>query len=91
VIFEISDSGRGIDAALMPKLFTAFEQGTRSGEGLAWAWRSARRSWKCSGKNQGRKQIGGQGAVFTVELKTVPALSVIAPVQRNLPLFRPGS
>ena len=47
VIFEISDSGRGIDAALMPKLFTAFEQGTRSGEGLGLGLRSARPSWKC--------------------------------------------
>jgi len=84
VIFEISDSGRGIDAALMPKLFTAFEQGTRSGEGLGLGLAICRAVLEMhQGRIKAANKSSGQGAVFTVELKTIPALSVIAPVQRK--------
>jgi PAS domain S-box-containing protein len=82
VIFEISDSGCGIDAALMPKLFTAFEQGTRSGEGLGLGLAICKAVLEMhQGRIKATNKPSGQGAVFTVELKTVPALSVIAPIQ----------
>ena len=84
VVFEISDSGRGIDAELMPKLFTAFEQGTRSGEGLGLGLAICKAVLEMhQGKIKAANKTSGQGAVFTVELKTVPALSVIAPIQRK--------
>jgi PAS domain S-box-containing protein len=84
VIFEISDSGRGIDAALMPKLFTAFEQGTRSGEGLGLGLAICKAVLEMhQGRIKAANKSSGQGAVFTVELKTIPALSDIAPVQRK--------
>jgi signal transduction histidine kinase len=82
VIFEISDSGCGIDAGLMPKLFTAFEQGTRSGEGLGLGLAICKAVLEMhQGRIKATNKASGQGAVFTVELKTVPALSVIAPIQ----------
>jgi len=84
VIFEISDSGCGIGAELMPKLFTAFEQGTRSGEGLGLGLAICKAVLEMhQGKIKATNKASGQGAVFTVELKTVPALSVIAPIQRK--------
>ena len=82
VIFEISDSGCGIDAELMPKLFTAFEQGTRSGEGLGLGLAICKAVLEMhQGRIKASNKASGQGAVFTVELKTVPALSVIAPIR----------
>ncbi len=82
VIFEISDSGCGIDAELMPKLFTAFEQGTRSGEGLGLGLVICKAILEMhQGRIKATNKASGPGAVFTVELKTVPALSVIAPIQ----------
>jgi len=84
VIFEISDSGCGIDAELMPKLFTAFEQGTRSGEGLGLGLAICKAVLEMhQGRIKATNKVSGQGAVFTVELKTVPALSVIAPIERK--------
>ncbi len=84
VVFEISDSGQGIDAELMPKLFTAFEQGTRSGEGLGLGLAICKAILEMhQGRIKAANKSSGQGAVFTVELKTIPALSVIAPVQRK--------
>jgi len=84
VIFEISDSGCGIDAELMPKLFTAFEQGTRSGEGLGLGLAICKAVLEMhQGKIKATNKASGQGAVFMVELKTVPALSVVAPIERK--------
>ena len=84
LIFEISDSGCGIDLELMPKLFTAFEQGTRSGEGLGLGLAICRAVLEMhQGKIKAANKASGHGAVFTVELKTVPAPSVIAPIERK--------
>jgi PAS domain S-box-containing protein len=84
VVFEISDSGRGIDAELMPKLFTAFEQGARSGEGLGLGLAICKAVLEMhQGKIKAANKTNGQGAIFTVELKTIPALNVIAPIQRK--------
>ncbi|PYK87762.1 MAG: hypothetical protein DME40_13760, partial [Verrucomicrobia bacterium] len=68
VIFEISDSGCGIDAELMPKLFTAFEQGTRSGEGLGLGLAICKAVLEMhQGRIKATNKVSGQGAVFTVE------------------------
>ena len=86
VAFEISDSGRGIDRELMPKLFTAFEQGTRRGEGLGLGLAICRAVLEMhQGKIKAANRPNGQGAVFTVELKTAPALGVIVPMERKPP------
>ncbi len=82
--FEIGDSGRGIDQELMPKLFTAFEQGTRSGEGLGLGLAICRAVLQMhGGKIKAANRPNGHGAVFTVELKTAPG--VIIPMERKAP------
>jgi PAS domain S-box-containing protein len=84
VVFEISDSGNGIDSELMPKLFTAFEQGTRSGEGLGLGLAICKAVLEMHrGKIKAGNKPAGKGAVFRVELRTVPAVSIIAPVERK--------
>src|SRR5207237_10501985 len=84
LIFEISDSGCGIDLELMPKLFTAFEQGTRSGEGLGLGLAICRAVLEMhQGKIKAANKASGHGAGFTVELKTVHARRVIAPSERK--------
>jgi PAS domain S-box-containing protein len=86
VAFEISDSGRGIDQELMPKLFTAFEQGARSGEGLGLGLAICKAVLEMHhGKIKAANKPNGHGAVFTVELKTAPALGVIVPMERKPP------
>jgi CheY-like chemotaxis protein len=82
--FEISDNGRGIDKGLMPKLFTAFEQGTRSGEGLGLGLAICKAVLEMhQGKIKAANRRNGQGAVFTVELKTASTLGVIVPMERK--------
>jgi signal transduction histidine kinase len=84
--FEISDNGRGIDVKLMPKLFTAFEQGTGSGEGLGLGLAICKAVLEMhQGKIKAANRRNGQGAVFTVELKTAPTLGVIVPMERKPP------
>jgi two-component system, chemotaxis family, CheB/CheR fusion protein len=84
VVFEISDSGNGIDSELMPKLFTAFEQGTRSGEGLGLGLAICKAVLEMhQGKIKAGNRPDGKGAVFRVELRTVPAVSIVAPVERK--------
>src|SRR4029453_17823103 len=86
VAFEISDNGCGIDEGLMPKLFTAFEQGTRSGEGLGLGLAICRAVLEMhQGKIKAANRPNRQGAVFTVELKTAPALGVVIPMERKPP------
>jgi CheY-like chemotaxis protein len=86
VAFEISDSGRGIDQELIPKLFTAFEQGTRSGEGLGLGLAICRAVLEMhKGKIKAFNKPNGHGAVFTVELKTVAVQGVLIPMERRPP------
>ena len=82
VVFEISDSGCGIDDNLMPKLFTAFEQGTRSGEGLGLGLAICKAVLEMhQGKIKAANKPNGQGAVFTVELKTAPVQGILIPTE----------
>src|SRR5438477_8414826 len=82
VVFEISDSGCGIDDNLMPKLFTAFEQGTRSGEGLGLGLAICKAALEMhQGKIKAANKPNGQGAVFTVELKTARVQGILIPTE----------
>ena len=75
---SVSDTGIGIDADALPKIFNAFEQGDKSitrqvgGLGLGLAITRALvelHGGKISAESEGRYR----GATFTVELQTVPA------------------
>ena len=70
---QISDTGTGIDADLMPKLFTAFEQGRiTSGEGLGLGLAICRGIIEMHGGTlSGANRTDGPGATFTVRLNTV--------------------
>ena len=86
VLFEISDSGCGIDGNLMPKLFTAFEQGKRSGEGLGLGLAICKAILEMhQGKIKAANKPDGKGAAFTVELKTVPVQGILLPIERKAP------
>jgi PAS domain S-box-containing protein len=84
VAFEISDSGCGIDDNLMPKLFTAFEQGTRRGEGLGLGLAICKAILEMhQGKIKAANKADGQGAVFTVELKTALVQGLLISTERK--------
>jgi two-component system CheB/CheR fusion protein len=86
VVFEISDSGSGIDENLMPKLFTAFEQGTRSGEGLGLGLAICKAILEMhQGKIKAANNPNGHGAIFIVELKTAPVQGILIPAERKPP------
>ncbi|MGE5611238.1 MAG: ATP-binding protein [Bacillota bacterium] len=73
---EVTDTGVGIDPAVLPRLFNAFEQGDADGKrlgglGLGLAISKAiveSHGGMISGRSEGR----GKGATFCVELATVP-------------------
>ena len=70
--FEISDSGRGIDVDVVPRLFKPFEQGRAGNEGLGLGLTICRAILNLhDGLITGRNRTDGPGAVFTVELKTI--------------------
>lgn len=78
LVIEISDTGIGIDADQLPRIFTAFEQGERArtrvfgglGLGLAISLAIAERhGGTLTAASRGR----GQGATFTLRLPTVAA------------------
>ncbi|MBV9009495.1 MAG: PAS domain S-box protein [Verrucomicrobia bacterium] len=69
---EFADNGPGIDPALMPRLFVAFEQGTRTGEGLGLGLAISKGIIEVlGGKLHARNKENGSGALFTVELNAV--------------------
>jgi PAS domain S-box-containing protein len=73
---EISDSGVGIDPAVLPKLFTAFEQGDvramRQQAGLGLGLAISKRLVEAHGGSITAASEGrGRGASFTVELPVV--------------------
>ncbi len=75
---EITDTGRGIDAELMPKLFTAFQQGGGSStEGLGLGLAICKAIVEMhGGKISARSGGPGAGATFTVEFSTVAGQGV---------------
>ncbi len=76
IVIEIADNGVGIDPALMPRIFDAFEQGGRDvtsqfgGLGLGLA--ISKRVIDLLGGTIEAKSAGtGRGATFTIKLKAV--------------------
>ncbi|MDQ6624613.1 MAG: PAS domain S-box protein [Verrucomicrobiota bacterium] len=83
---EITDSGRGIDAELMPKLFTAFQQGASSPNGLGLGLAICRAIVEMhGGKIYARSAGPNTGATFAVELSTVAGRGVAGPMNEKAP------
>lgn len=87
---EVSDTGAGIDAALLPKLFDAFEQGEvramRQQAGLGLGLTISRRLAEAHGGTITASSAGrGHGAIFAVELPVVARLVPDFPAARNTP------
>jgi signal transduction histidine kinase/CheY-like chemotaxis protein len=77
IVVEVRDSGVGISAGMLPKVFDAFEQGDlraggQSGLGLGLAICKALVDLH-GGKIHAMSEGESRGASFTVELATVPA------------------
>lgn len=93
VEFEISDTGCGMDPDVMPKLFTAFEQGGGGGEGLGLGLAICKAILELHGARiTASNQASGPGAVFTIQFNTAavpmeegrPAETPPAPPWRKL-------
>ena len=83
--FDVQDTGMGIDAETLPRLFSAFEQGDRStsrqhgGTGLGLA--ITRKLAQLMGGDAGASSVPGQGSTFwlSVNLKRRPATESVKP------------
>ncbi len=77
VLFEITDSGKGIEPDLLPKIFEAFEQGAAPIEGLGLGLAISKAVIEGHGGSIHASSKGtGTGATFTIELKTAQAGSL---------------
>jgi PAS domain S-box-containing protein len=90
---EVEDTGVGIDARILPRIFNAFEQGemslTRRFGGLGLGLAISRSIIEThSGKLSARSPGPHQGATFSIELATVPAPAPASP-QRPIPVGAP--
>jgi signal transduction histidine kinase len=71
VLFEITDSGKGIEANLLPKIFEPFEQGVAPVEGLGLGLAISKTIIEMHGGRIYAASKGkATGATFTIELKT---------------------
>src|SRR5438105_3083066 len=71
ILFEITDTGKGIEPDLLPKIFEAFEQGGTPVEGLGLGLAISEAIIKMhGGKIYASSKGSGTGATFTIELKT---------------------
>jgi PAS domain S-box-containing protein len=69
LIIEISDTGAGIEPELLPRIFDAFEQGTRRSGGLGLGLAISRAIVELHGGSIDASSEGpGRGATFTVRL-----------------------
>jgi signal transduction histidine kinase len=85
VSFEITDSGKGIEADLLPKIFEMFQQGAGTplrGLGLGLAISKAIIE-SHGGKIYASSKGSGTGATFTIELKTAQEEAPIPPATRS--------
>src|SRR5213082_3311009 len=85
VLFEITDSGKGIEPDLLPKIFEMFQQGLggpRGGLGLGLAISKAMIE-SHGGKIYASSKGSGTGSTFTIELKTAQEEAPIAPATRS--------
>jgi signal transduction histidine kinase len=84
LLFEITDSGKGIEPDLLPKIFDAFQQGGASGEGLGLGLAISKAIIEThGGKIYASSKGRGAGATFTIELKT--AQDETPPIPATLP------
>ena len=80
LLFEITDSGKGIEPALLPKIFDAFQQGASPGEGLGLGLAISRAIIQNhGGKIYASSKGSGSGATFTIELKTAQDEAPLTP------------
>jgi PAS domain S-box-containing protein len=91
LVVEISDTGVGIDPAVLPRLFAAFEQGdtrlTRQHAGLGLGLAISRRLAEAhAGALTAASPGPNQGATFTLTLPTVPAPQPPPPPSPHPPL-----
>ncbi|MFN2476785.1 MAG: PAS domain S-box protein [Chthoniobacterales bacterium] len=78
---EITDNGRGIDPELMPKLFTAFQQGAASTTGLGLGLVVCKAIVEMhGGKIYARSAGPNTGATFAIELSTIAGRGVGGPI-----------
>ena len=85
VSFEITDSGKGIEPDLLPKVFEMFQQGAGGplrglGLGLAISKAIIERH---DGRIYASSKGSGTGATFTIDLKTAPEEAPIAAATRS--------
>ena len=85
---EVSDTGEGIEAELLPRLFDAFEQGgrkmTRQFGGLGLGLTISKAIAVIHGGNLSAHSAGkGQGATFVVRLPSLPAAAIPSIVTRD--------
>jgi signal transduction histidine kinase len=84
LLFEITDSGKGIEPDLLPKIFDAFQQGVAPGEGLGLGLAISRAIIEShGGKIYASSKGRGAGTTFTIELKTAQEEAPIAPATRS--------
>ncbi len=85
IIIEVADSGIGIDASLLPRIFDAFEQGggviTSKYGGLGLGLAISKRVIDLhSGTIEARSEGAGRGATFTVTLNAMATSLLEGPV-----------
>src|SRR5947208_3622286 len=84
LLFEITDSGKGVEPDLLPKIFDAFQQGVAPGEGLGLGLAISKAIIEShGGKIYASSKERRLGATFTIELKT--AQDETAPISATLP------
>jgi len=83
ILFEITDTGKGIEPDLLPKIFEAFEQGGTPVEGLGLGLAISEAIIKMhGGKIYASSKGSGTGATFTIELKTAQEVPTNTPPTR---------
>jgi two-component system CheB/CheR fusion protein len=76
VAFEVSDTGRGIDPRVLPKLFQPFEQGSSAGQGLGLGLAICHAIVDLHGGTiRGENTTEAGGAMFTVQFNTIRAFA----------------
>jgi len=85
IIIEVADTGIGIDASLLPRIFDAFEQGggviTSNYGGLGLGLAISKRVIDLhSGTIEARSEGAGRGATFTVKLNAMATSLLEGPV-----------